>query len=77
MCFSSKVKTPEAAAPAAPAVPSPTPSEPMATQANAKKQMDKFRYGLASTVKTGPRGISGSGSDLMGNQNNLKTKLGA
>jgi len=76
MCMGSKPKMPDPVPAPAPTPPPPTPSEPMATQANVAKQMDKFRYGLASTVKTGARGLTGSGSDLMG-ENKLKKKLGA
>lgn len=76
MCFGGKPKTPAAQPAPPPAPPPPTPSEPTATQADSRKLMDRFRYGLSSTIKTGPRGVTGSGSDLFGNTN-LKSKLGA
>ena len=76
-CFGGgKTSTPAVQAPPPPAPPPPTPSEPMATQANVQKQMEKFRYGLASTIKTSARGLTGQGSDLMG-KTQLKNKLGA
>lgn len=75
MCFGSKQKVPDPGPPPDPTPPPPTPAEPGATQTDVKKQIDKYRFGLASTIKTGPRGITGSGADLYSDKK-LKTKLG-
>ncbi len=76
MCFGSSPKPP-AAQPLPAPTPVPTPSEvsPQAAGDARRKQLENMRYGLASTIKTTPRGLVGAGADLTG-QSNLKTKLG-
>jgi len=88
MCFFSQPKTPTPSpapiiknAPVTPA-PSPTPTktapEPsqVSPQEARRKQLGILRYGLASTIKTSPRGVSGSGADLYAPAAYGKTKLG-
>lgn len=66
MCFGSP-KTPEVKQ--AP-TPSPTPSvmpaesSPMASGEARRKRLEQLRSGIASTINTGPRGITGQGAEL-------------
>ena len=80
MCLFSKPKAPEPMAPPPTPAPIPviTPSEvsPQAEAEGRRKRLDRLRFGLASTVKTGPRGISGAGADLQAPVTG-KTRLGA
>ena len=80
MCFfGSKSAAPPAPTPAPAPLPTPTPSEisPQTAQDVKKKQLDMMRYGLASTIKTGPRGLVGTGPNLNSSNQQGKTKLGA
>lgn len=74
----SKPKAP-ATPPPPPPAPVVTPSEvsPQAAEETKRKQLDKMRYGYASTIKTGPRGITGGGADLVSGASGGKGKLGA
>lgn len=85
MCFFSSPKVPDAPPPPpAPAAiappPSPMSSNPtnVAAQAQADRQrkVQQTRYGLASTVKTGPKGIVGAGPELQPTNASGKTTLG-
>lgn len=72
MCTRSpKVQSAEPQKPPDPAPPPPTPTEAMVTQADSKKVLDRMRFGLASTIKTGPRGV------LTDSTEQKKQKLGA
>lgn len=67
-------RTPEVQTPPAPEpapIPSPAPStiEPTSisaqgTEAARKQRLNKIRSGIAGTIKTGPRGITGAGPEL-------------
>jgi len=68
MCFGGSPKTPEVSAPPPPA-PTPTVmptqvSEISAQETARKKRLNSLRFGLASTIKTSPLGITGSSADL-------------
>lgn len=79
MCFVKAPKMPEQQAPPVPApAPSPTPSSISAQSADEtrRKRLDRIRYGLASTIKTSPLGITGSASDLTAMAGG-KEKIGA
>ena len=74
MCFfGGGGKTP---APAAPPPPAATPEGP-SKQINVQDNIAKLRMGLASTIKTSPRGISGTGANLVAAASTGKQKLGA
>lgn len=85
MCiFGSKQQQPPAAQPIPQMAPAPTitPSEVSAQAAgeSRRKRIEQLRYGFASTVKTGGKGITGSGPELASNGMSVgqaKTKLGA
>lgn len=67
MCFMKSPKVPEAQPIPEPApAPSPVPSTTSSQTAeeSRRKRLESTRYGLASTIKTGARGISGTGADL-------------
>lgn len=56
---------PAATPPPAPApTPMPTNVNPVATAQDRAKNLDQFKYGLASTIKTSTGGITGKGADL-------------
>lgn len=78
MCFGS-TKTPEIKQPE-PMSPSPSPVEPTevaaVTQEERRKKLAKMRFGLASTIKTSPRGLVGQAANLTTPQIAGKTKLG-
>jgi hypothetical protein len=83
MCFGSKKQSMPAAptivsAPAPAPTPTIIPSEVSPQQAgeSKRKRLEQLRYGLASTIKTGTRGIMGSGSELQAPTTGKK-KLGA
>lgn len=65
-----------------PVVPDPTPSpqpsnvSPQATEGQRARRIRSLRQGMLSTIKTSPYGISGTGSNLTG-QNSGKTTLGS
>ena len=74
MCFGGKPKTPQATPPPSPAPTPITIDQNIGTQR--RSQLDRLRQGLASTIKTSGRGITGSGPNLTG-ATNKKAKLGA
>ncbi len=85
MCFFKTPKIPDApSAPPAAYVPPPPPSPTvLPTEVSAQtaqdqrtKQVQALRYGLASTIKTGPRGIAGNGPELQPATSGAKTTLG-
>jgi hypothetical protein len=69
-------------APAPTPMPPPAPT-PVATEgggasdAARRAALQKMRMGLASTIKTSPRGLTGSGANLVGANQSGKSKLGA
>lgn len=81
MCFGGgKIEQPPmVSAPPAPA-PAPTilPSSVSAQAAGEtrRKQLERLQYGIASTIKTSPKGILGTGPDLQASGTG-KDKLGA
>lgn len=79
MCMGSAPKTPSMAPPPTPA-PAPIPTAPEASQGNIdaerKKRIEMLRGGLASTIKSGARGITGAGADLTSPALTGKQKLG-
>ncbi len=80
MCFGGSSKSPAPPPPPAPApVPTPEQASPNAGNDARQAMLQRMRFGLVSTIKTSPRGITGSGPDLTasGMYNAGKTKLGA
>ena len=79
MCIGKSPKAPAATPPPAPApIPTPTETSPLGAESARKQRISSLRYGLASTIKTSPLGISGAGADLTsGALQGKKTKLGA
>lgn len=67
-------------APLPPPAPVPTPSDvaPQQTAEQRAKTVSSLRYGVMSTIKTGPQGITGAGPDLniAAAQGQMKNKLG-
>ena len=65
-CFGgSGGSAPAATTPPAPApTPTPTVVNPVASAEARAKNLDSYRYGLASTIKTTSGGITGKGADL-------------
>ena len=59
--------------------PVPTPSEvsPVASDEARRKRLERTRFGLSSTIKSGARGITGGGAELNPMYNSSKNKLGA
>lgn len=80
MCFGGSPKPPDPVAPPSPA-PTPTPVtniNPVATQTDRAATLKKLQYGLASTIKTGPGGLTGTGANLTAPiAAGTTTKLGA
>ena len=75
MCFGGGSKAPT---PTPPPPPAPVPTESQAgVLPNTKSQLDRLRFGLASTIKTGPRGLTGSGPNLTSAVSAGKNSLGA
>jgi len=62
--------------PQAPPAPAPIPLEPQAGVVKSKDQLERLRFGLASTMKTVFRGMTGSGSNVASTNETGKTKLG-
>lgn len=76
MCFSSP-KSP-APTPLPPPAPTPIAAESnIGADAARRTQLEKLRMGLASTIKTSPRGLTGSGANLVGSTTTGKKTLGA
>lgn len=64
---------------APPPAPVPTPSEvsPQSASDARRRRLEQLRYGLASTIKTSARGLTGTGPNLVSEQlQNKKQKLG-
>ncbi len=67
MCFGGSAKTPTVSPSP---TPSPTPSvipaeaSPMASGEARRKRLEQLRSGIASTINTGPKGITGQGAEL-------------
>lgn len=83
MCIFSKPKSPSVVqAPAVPAPPPPpqvvAPTEVSAQSADEsrRKRLERIRNGLAGTIKTGARGITGNGANLTGAGQTGRTRLG-
>jgi hypothetical protein len=65
MCMGKAPKAPAATPPPAPApIPTPTETSPLGAEDTRRKRVESMRYGLASTIKTSARGITGAGADL-------------
>lgn len=65
MCFGGAAKPPAIVAPPAPLpTPTPTNSSPIATAQARATRLSQMQYGLASTIKTSPQGITGTGANL-------------
>lgn len=79
MCFGGSPKPPSVTP--AP-TPSPTPTvspssvSPMAANDSRRKRLESLRMGIASTIRTGPKGVTGNGSDLTAPSLTGKTMLG-
>lgn len=79
MCFGSSPKTPSISPSP---TPSPTPSilpaesSPMASGEARRKRLEQMRSGIASTINTGPKGITGNGAELRAPALTGKTLLG-
>ncbi len=84
MCFFSRKQPsiPTSPAPVAPPAPAPTPvitpSEisPQIQGEARRKRREQLRFGLASTIKTSARGLTGRGPELSAPSLTGKTKLG-
>lgn len=65
MCFGGKTPSSDPVAPPAP-TPTPTPTlvNPVASAQDRAKNLESYRYGLASTIKTSAGGITGRGPEL-------------
>lgn len=81
MCFGGGNKQPAAATPPTPAPPPtimPTEVSDSSAQTAGKKRRENLRYGLASTIRTSARGITGAGPELQSpTLLGQKTSLGA
>ena len=80
MCFGGGQKTP-AAQPIPQAAPTPQAIAPSAVEGNVseeerRQKLSRMRNGLASTIKTSAKGLTGSGSDLLTQTIMGKDKLG-
>lgn len=80
MCFFSSPKTPSVPATPTPS-PSPSPIRPSAVEAQVsdeerRRKLSRMRFGLASTIKTSSKGLTGGGSDLLSATILGKDKLG-
>lgn len=65
MCFGGSGSSPEPTPAPSPApTPVPTAVSPIATAQDRARNLESYRYGLASTIKTGPQGITGKGPEL-------------
>ena len=72
--------SPEPPAPTKPPDPAPTPTpsdvSPQISQEERRRKLKNLRFGLASTIKTSSKGISGAGADLTNRSLQGKKKLG-
>ena len=79
MCISTPKapEAPKASPPPAPA-PVPVPEEvaPQSAESSRTSRLKRLRAGLASTIKTSPKGVLGTGEDLYSSMGG-KTQLGA
>ena len=80
MCFGGGGKQP-AAQPIPQAAPTPQAIAPSAVEGNVseeerRQKLSRMRNGLASTIKTSAKGLTGSGSDLLTQTIMGKDKLG-
>lgn len=80
MCFGGGGKTPAAtpvpqAAPTPQAI-APSAAEGMVSEDERRQKLSRMRNGLASTIKTSAKGLTGSGSDLLTQTIMGKDKLG-
>lgn len=79
MCFGGSPKTPSVTP--AP-TPSPTPTispssvSPASSNQSRQKRLESLRMGMMSTIKTSPKGLTGTGSDLLAPSLTGKTMLG-
>lgn len=73
MCFGGG----KAPSPTPPPAPTPTAVAPQESVVKGADYLKQLRYGLASTIKTSSRGLTGSGSNLNSQTNAGKQKLGA
>jgi hypothetical protein len=66
MCIGSGGKGSEVYTPPPSPAPTPVPTavSPVASAQDRAKNLESYRYGLASTIKTGPQGITGKGPEL-------------
>lgn len=80
MCFFGSGSKPKEVAPPPlpPPTPIPSPAEvsPLAEDEARRKRLDRQRAGFAATLKTGPRGVTGSGANLSSANATGKAKLG-
>ncbi len=76
MCFGGSPKMPAPQPLPAPApVPTPQETNPQVTDQNRRQRLEQLRAGLAGTIKTSARGITGGGAELQP-QGNQKSVLG-
>ena len=80
MCFGGGSKMPSAG-PVPQAAPTPQAIAPSAVEGNVsederRQKLSRMRNGLASTIKTSAKGLTGSGSDLLTQTIMGKDKLG-
>lgn len=77
--FGGKASTPPPPPPPPVAAPPPVPTaSESTTQPNKNKDgLERMRAGIASTIKTSARGLTGSGSDLVASNTAGKMKLGS
>jgi len=80
-CFGGGGSAPDPVVVPAPA-PSPTPISPsevegQVTAQDRRRKLARMRSGLSSTIKTGAKGLTGSGSDLISQMLSGKDKLGS
>jgi hypothetical protein len=67
-------KTPDVpAAPAPTATPQPSDTAPQQTEEQRQAKAANMKKGVLSTIKTSPQGVSGTGSNLTGNNTGAKT----
>ena len=65
MCFGGKQKTPELpAVPAPTPIPTPAQTAPLVAEDQRARKIQNLKMGMASTIKTSPAGVSGTGADL-------------